>query len=120
MKLRSSTKTKESRESQKIVEKIEVDKYTRELKEFFRELSKWDGCPTIRIDIMINIFSYVDKNVDNVKHEISLKTLHNSILNKAKLTMNDIIIGSSMADSVMLENLKQLAIISISIISKLG
>ena len=118
MKLRNSLKVDQIKQS--VRTSTEVDKYTRELKEFFRELSKWDGCPTVRIDIIINIFNYVDKNVDNVKHETSLKPVHESILKKAKSTMNDIIIGSSMADPIMLENLKRLAVLSISIISKLS
>ena len=118
MKLRSSLKVDQIKQS--VRTSTEVDKYTRELKELFRELSKWDGCPTVRIDIIINIFTYVDKNTDNVKHETSLKSLHDSILKKAKSTMNDIIIGSSMADPIMLDNLKRLAVLSISIISKLS
>jgi hypothetical protein len=98
----------------------EVNNYIRELQLLFNELSKWSGCPTARIGIIIDIFTYVDENVDKVKDDLSLKTLHDSIKNKAKVTMFDIAVGSSSVNTTMLENLKQLASLCVSIIAKLG
>lgn len=98
----------------------EVNKYIRELQELFNELSKWSGCPTERIGAIIDIFTYVDENIEKIKNEVCLKTLHDSVRNKVKITMYDITVGSSSANTVILENLKKLATLCVSILSKLG
>ena len=100
----------------------EVNKYIRELQELFNELSKWSGrgCPIERIGVIIDIFTYIDENIEKVKNEVCLKTLHDSFRNKVKVTMYDIAVGSSSANTVILENLKKLATLCVSILSKLG
>jgi len=98
----------------------EVNKYIRELQELFNELSKWSGCPIERIGVIIDIFTYIDENIEKVKNEVSLKTLHDSVRNKVKVTMYDIAVGSSSVNTVILENLKKLATLCVSILSKLG
>ena len=122
MKLRSTNKVAPMQQIEKPVEERseEVNKYIRELQELFNELSKWSGCPTERIGVIINIFTYVDENVEKVKNEVCLKKLHESVRTKAKVTMYDIAVGSSYSNSDMLENLKQLATLCISILAKLG
>ena len=122
MKLRSINKVAPIQQIEKPVEarSEEVNKYIRELQELFNELSKWSGCPTERIGAIIDIFTYVDENIEKVKNESCLKTLHDSIRNKAKVTMYDIAVGSCSANSIILDNLKRLATLCISILAKLG
>jgi hypothetical protein len=123
MKLRSMTKVAPLNEKKSVVpvsNSEEVNNYIRELQGLFNELSKWKGCPTTRIGIIIDIFTYVDENAHKVIGDPALKILHDSIKNKAKVTMYDIAVSSSSVNSGMLENLKQLASICVSIISKLG
>ena len=122
MKLRSMNKVAPMQQIEKPIEERseEVNKYIRELQELFNELSKWSGCPTERIGAIIDIFTYVDENIEKVKNESCLKTLHDSIRNKAKVTMYDIAVGSCSANSIILDNLKRLATLCISILAKLG
>lgn len=125
MNLRSMNKVAPIQQSEKLEKKVEkrseeVNKYIRDLQELFSELSKLSGCPEERISAIIDIFTYVDENAEKVKNESCLKPLHDSIRNKAKVTMYDIAVGSSMAESTMLDKLKQLAILCVSILSKLG
>lgn len=122
MKLRSTNKVANIQQIEKPQEERseEVNKYIRELQELFNELSKWTGSPTERIGAIIDIFTYVDENIEKVKNETCLKKLHDSIRNKAKVTMYDIAVGSSYSNMDMLERLKKLATLCISILAKLG
>ena len=107
-------------QSEKPVENRPEEVYIQELQCLFDELSNWTGCPIERIRVIIDIFSYVDENIEKVKHDVSLKSLHDSVRNRAKVALFDIAVGSSTVDPLMLENLKKLSVLCISVLGKLG